>query len=339
MKLLIRTVTLAAVFVFMMIIILNNMIVEMTKKELETASTNSLYHTVETYEKNQKLKTNGEDNLYFTTDNEYYYYFLDDLLVQLNGNIKIDSTVNYINVDTGDLDIDITVTYMGLDKKERTYTTHVDTYGRINLDSETTISAQASKIKAGDLVKWANKEWYAVENEGENLVLIYAGDDIGTGKFGNSVNYKNSILVSNLATFVNSNVTNQGTTETNINGGNGGVYANELNKITIGDMNLLSGVYLSEGTDTLSASIFALSEKEALELNSNLAKNGYSLSGDYWLRTANSSSEVKVATSGGIINADVNTTHGYRPVVSLNKNKLTSCMSEKNGDLTVYEID
>lgn len=331
MKLLIRTITLGAIFVFMITIIMNATIVENTKYELEVASTNSLYHTIDTFEKNRELMAKGSDNLYFSTDSEYYYYFLDDLLVQLNGNIKIDSVVNYINVDTGDLDIDITVTYKGLDKMERTHTVHVDTYGRINLDLQTTVAAQASKIEIGSKVKWAEQDWYVAKNEGENITLIYAGD-IEKGTYGSTVNYVNSTVANKMAQFVQSKLDPRDDTvktegDTSYKTG-GGKYSNLLNNAEIGNMNLLSGVYMKDGNDTLNANVYALSENEATALNEALNKFGYSLSDDYWLRTANSNDEVKVASTQGIVNAKINTSHGYRAAVSVNKNSLSSLDTE-----------
>ena len=129
MKLLIRTITIATIGFFMILISLHSTIVETVKHQLDVASNAALNRTVDAWERNRKLLRKGETtNLYFSTDEEFYWFFYDSLAVQLNGNVHVLVMANDIDVNHGILDVDTTVTYYGLDRKERTYTVHADTY-------------------------------------------------------------------------------------------------------------------------------------------------------------------------------------------------------------------
>lgn len=324
MKLLVRTITLGAIFVYMVTMILNSTIVETTKYELDVAATNSLYHTIDTYEKNRELiSKNQTDNLYFTTDQEYYNYFLDDLTVQLNGRLKLDIVQNYINVDTGAMDLDITVTYKGLDSKNRTYTTNITTDGRITEPEETYISKEIAKIPLGSKVRWNDKIWYVAKNEGKNIALIYS-ESISISTYGNTVRYETSNVAKQIESWVVDNLN--------------AISQNEMAEETLSGLQTLSGLYIENGNDTYIGKYYVLSEAEALAFNERLGLSNNVFNYSTWTRTASASSKVKVATNTGINSADVSSTYNIYPVVSLSREKIQTLDTETDSENKIIYV-
>ena len=302
MKLLIRTITFAIIGFYMILIILHCTRVEVIKHELEVATINSVYHTVDTYNKNAKLIEEGETtNLYFKTNEEYFDYFYDDVLVQLNGNIKVEFNCIKSDVETGDLDVDITVFYKGLDNKERSYMVHSDTYGRIS--DEVIIPSwlkslikEVSNLPVGSILKWDNYDWVLVENNEDNLVLLL-NEDFQTSSYGNSVSYKNSLINEKMQDFENQLSEKS---------------QKQLSKINLVGFETLSGVYMDSGTDALSEKIFALSKEQY----DTLKELGYTEK--FWLRTAASADSVYVGDN--VLN--ISETSAIKPAVCINKLKL-----------------
>lgn len=304
MKLLIRTITLAAIGLFMTLIILHSTIVETVRQQMEVSAINSIYHTVDTYEKNAQLLMAGEsDYLYFLTNDDYFNYFYDDVLVQLNGNVKVDMVCNYINVETGDLDVDITVFYKGLDGIKREYTVHADTYGRIK--EEYTIKAwregvinEISEIPAGSLIEFSGHHWMLIENNENNLVLLL-NEDFGEYTYGSSVNYANSNIKTTIENFAFA------------------LNESQLANYELHNMNTLNGAYFEDGSDVLNLKAFALSSEQAARAKSL----GYV--GEYWTSTASGKNKVYVM-SGSLVSTNINASFAVRPAICVLKNSLTN---------------
>ena len=178
MKILIRTITIATLGLFMILIVLHGTVVESIKHEMDVATVAALNRTIDAYEANRVLMAQGEDtNLYFKTDSDYYYYFYDSLLVQLNGFISVDIYCNDVDIDTGLLDVDVTVLYRGLDKKMRSYTKHCDTIGKISdfdflTESKKNMLKEMEILTTGDKLRWAGHNWVVVDNSIENLAIM-----------------------------------------------------------------------------------------------------------------------------------------------------------------------
>lgn len=318
MKLLIRTITLGALMFFMTLIVLHCTTVEVTKYELDTAAVNALYRTIDAYEENQKLIAEGDtSNLYFVTDQDYYYYFYDSLMVQLNGKIKVIITCNETNVENGDLDIDITGQYKGVGTKEREHTVHVDTYGKISTsvnytEEQKVMSQKLGAAPVGKKIKWANHNWVLVEDNNDITTLLL-DEEVGTTTFGTDEEYKNSNLEAKNIDYGNLTLTS-----TNLA---------FLQEATLKNMNTFNGTYVINGTDEISGKVFALSAQQALKLS----KSGYT--GSFWLRTASSMNKAYVYKPNAnsvedFVSTDVNSSVQFRPAVNIMKSKLSNLTEE-----------
>ena len=314
MKLLIRTITLGALMFFMTMVVLHCTIVGTIRQEIDAASVNALYRTIDAYEENQKMIAEGDtSNLYFSTDDEYYYYYYDSFMVQLNGNLKVVITCNETNVDTGDLDIDITATYKGVGTKEREHTVHVDTYGKINTiasytDEQKLMNERLAVAPIGKKIKWADHNWVLVSDQNDTATLLL-DEDIGSIVYGSDEEYKNSNLESKMIDFGN-----------NVLGKTNLEY---LENAALNNMDTFNGVHTYNGTDEISGKVFALSTKQAIKLSAS----GYST--NFWLRTSSGTNEVyayKVGVSD-IESFDkklVTESLSYRPAVNIVKSKFAS---------------
>lgn len=318
MKLLVRTITIATVGLFMIIICLHSMIIETVKNGLDVAATNALNRTIDAYVKNEKLKAEDDDNLYFKTNNEYYYFFYDSLIVQLNGYISVDITCNDVDVDTGDLDVDITIRYKGLDYKERSHTVHVDTYNRIDVQEikneyQENLLRELELIETGDTVEWAGHSWIVLDNDTENLSLVL-NEDAGSSEFG-QIDYKYSTV--KIATDA-------------VIGSLGDKYEDMVVSTTLKEFNTTAGFYTINGKDTFVSEAFILSSSEAEKVRTSL-----NITEPFWLRTIASTDEAYVMTSSGISVKKTDQTAAVKPAVRIAKSKISTL--DKDGD--IYQID
>lgn len=318
MKLLVRTITIATVGLFMIIICLHSMIIETVKNGLDVAATNALNRTIDAYVKNEKLKAEDDDNLYFKTNSEYYYFFYDSLIVQLNGYISVDIVCNDVDVETGDLDVDITIRYQGLDYKERAHTVHVDTYNRINVaeirdEYKANLLRELALIETGDSVEWAGHSWIVLDNDTEDLKLVL-NEDAGRSDFG-SIDYRYSNIRISAEAVI-------GSLESK--------YKELFNSTTLKEFNTTAGFYTINGQDTFVAEAFILSSSEASKISGKL-----NITEPFWLRTIASTNEAYVMTGSGIGTMGINETAAVRPAVNISKSKIQTL--DKDGD--VYQID
>lgn len=329
MKLLIRTITLGALMFFMTIIVLHCTMVEVSKQELDVASVNALYRTIDAYEENQKLIAQGDtSNLYFVTDQDYYYYYYDSLMVQLNGKIKVIIICNEANVENGDLDIDITIQFKGVGSKTREHTVHVDTYGKISesvnyTEEQKVMNRKLGSAKVGQKINWANHKWILVSDNNDTTTLLL-DENLSSIEFGSDEEYKNSNLEAKLTDFGN-----------NILGKTNLEY---LEEATLDGMDTFNGVHTYNGTDEISGKVFALSAKQALKLS----KSGYA--GTFWLRTSSGTNKVyaykaNVENTTDFTETDVKSSLTLKPAVNIVKSKFSSLTEEADGSYTLNTDD
>lgn len=322
MKLLIRTVTIATVGLFIIVICLHSMIVETVKNSLDVAAISALNRTIDAYIANDKLKLEGDDNLYFSTDSEYYYYFYDSLLVQLNGYVSVDVMCNNVDVETGDLDVDITVKYRGLDTIDRTHTVHVDTYGRIELsenmdDYHKNLLREINRIEVGKKVSYGGRQWITVSNDTENLVILL--DENGDLTTYGSTDYKKSSLKTTAETIVG-NLDNK--------------YKEILTETTMDGFNTVNGFYTPSGNDTFVSETYIMSSSEAIAFKNSIH---YDVTAPFWCRDLESSTTAWVLANDGLKVVDINDTAQARPVIKIPKNKIETLYFNEAED--IYEID
>ena len=327
MKILVRTIVLGAVMFFSTLFVLHCTIVETVKQEMDAASVNALYRTIDAYEANQELIAEGDtSNLYFSTDQDYYYYYYDSFMVQLNGKLKITINCNEVNVENGDLDMDITATYKGVGTKDRTYTVHVDTYDKIittiNYTEDQKVLAQKlANAPVGKKIKWAEHNWVLVADNNDITTLLL-DEDLGTTQYGLTEKYSGSNLEAVLMDFENNDLK-----QTDLEC---------LQNTSLNNLNTYNGNYTENGIDLVSGKVFALSTEEALILS----RTGYE--GNFWLRTASGLNEVYIYENGvseinNFSKKNVSENILYRPAVNILKSKLSNLTED--GEYYVLNVE
>ena len=266
MKLLIRTITIATLGLYMFLMVLNATVIETIKQETEVATEAAMNRVVIDWERNQQLIDEGNTNLFFKTDEDFYYFFYDSLVVQMNGRVDVTVYCNDINVEKGILDVDVTVNYKGIDKEDRTYTVHSSTDGKISKefiemsDYKKSLLKQISLLEVGDYISWAGYQWVIVDNTTDGIILALDGT-LGAIAYDN-IEYKYSSVKP-------------------VNDGFFARFKDEeaalLGEYSMDKMNTLNGIYLDAGTDTYVAKVFILSEEEAEKLR----EAGYETSVNY----------------------------------------------------------
>lgn len=325
MKLLIRTVTFGGILFFMTLIVLHCTIVEVTKQQINSASVNALYRTMDAYQENQKLIDSGDtSNLYFVTDQDYYNYFYDSLMVQLNGKMKVTVTCNETNIENGDLDVDITANYRAVGKDVKEYTFHVDTYGRIKKEVNYTeeqrlLNRKLAEAPAGQKIEFAGKKWLLVEDKTDTTTLLL-DEDSGTIDFGSSEKYSMSPLEFKNRSFMDSEEMKKNS------------FA--IENATLNNLNTLNGLYTENGTDEASGQVFALSQKQAKKLKE---KN---VQVSFWTRTAADYNKVYYYNNGTIEVKNVSEQLPYRPAISVIKSKINRLNIKKDeNNKEIFELD
>lgn len=320
MKLLIRTVTFGGILFFMTLIVLHCTIVEVTKQQISSASVNALYRTMDAYQENQKLIDSGDtSNLYFVTDQDYYNYFYDSLMVQLNGKMKVTVTCNETNIENGDLDVDITANYRAVGKDVKEYTFHVDTYGRIKKEVNYTeeqrlLNRKLAEAETGQKIEFAGKKWLLVEDKTDTTTLLL-DEDSGTIDFGSSEKYSMSPLEFKNRSFMDNEEMKKNS------------FA--IENATLNNLNTLNGLYTENGTDEASGQVFALSQKQAKKLKE---KN---IQVSFWTRTAADYNKVYYYNNGTLEAKNVSEQSSYRPAISVIKSKINRLIID--GD--VFKLD
>lgn len=321
MKLLIRTITFGSMLFFLTLIVIHSTIVEVTKQEINSASINALYRTIDAYQENQKLIDEGDtSSLYFVTDQDYYDYFYDSLMVQLNGKMKVIISCNEANVGNGDLDVDITANYRAIGRDIKEYTFHVDTYGRIKheinyTDEQKLLNRKLAEAPIGQKIKFANKDWILIEDKNDIVTLLSADNKENT-EFGNTEKYSMSVIE-----FKNKSFMDTGLRE----------YSDYLENTTLDNLNTLNSLYVEDGTDETTGQIFSLSKKQAEKL---VEAN---INGQFWLRTASNYNKVYYYNNGTIEEREVSAQLPYRPAINVIKSKLSSLTEE--GDTFILETN
>mgnify|MGYP004644098309 CR=1 FL=1 len=320
MKLLIRTVTFGGILFFMTLIVLHCTTVEVTKQQINSASVNALYRTIDAYQENQKLIDSGDtSNLYFVTDQDYYNYFYDSLMVQLNGKMKVTVTCNETNVENGDLDVDITANYRAVGKDIKEHTFHVDTYGRIKKEVNYTeeqrlLNRKLAEAPAGQKIEFAGKKWLLVEDKTDTVTLLL-DENAGAIDFGSSEKYSMSPLEFKNRSFMDDTRMKENS------------FA--IENATLNNLNTLNGLYTENGTDEASGQVFSLSQKQAKKLKE---KN---VQVSFWTRTAADYNKVYYYNNGTLEVKNVSEQFPYRPAISVIKSKINRLIID--GD--VFKLD